>query len=83
MGVVVCLLSWTSQSFSFLLQGYKYIVPEGECCGRCQKTACEEQHFWSRGDEDPPLHEVRHQWDGHFSLLAKASWNYFVLHRRR
>lgn len=58
--------------FSFPLQGYKYIVPEGECCGRCQKTACEEMHFWPRGDEDPPLHEVRCQWDlWHFPSSQK------------
>ncbi|XP_009067771.1 PREDICTED: von Willebrand factor-like, partial [Acanthisitta chloris] len=38
-------------------RGYRYIVPDGECCGRCQKIACEEKLFWSPGDEDPPLHE--------------------------
>uniref|UniRef100_A0A8U7MAY2 von Willebrand factor n=1 Tax=Corvus moneduloides TaxID=1196302 RepID=A0A8U7MAY2_CORMO len=57
--------------FSFLLQGYKYIVPEGECCGRCQKTACEEQNFWPRGDEDPPLHEVGTEW--------RSPWNHCIV----
>ncbi|XP_059702157.1 von Willebrand factor isoform X2 [Haemorhous mexicanus] len=51
----------------FCSRGYKYIVPEGECCGRCQKTACEELHFWPRGDEDPPLHEVGTEW--------RSPWN--------
>uniref|UniRef100_A0A803VYC1 von Willebrand factor n=1 Tax=Ficedula albicollis TaxID=59894 RepID=A0A803VYC1_FICAL len=52
---------------TFCSRGYKYIVPEGECCGRCQKTACEELHFWPRGDEDPPLHEVGTEW--------RSPWN--------
>ncbi|XP_066039748.1 von Willebrand factor [Chamaea fasciata] len=52
---------------TFCSRGYKYIVPEGECCGRCQKTACEEPHFWPRGDEDPPLHEVGTEW--------RSPWN--------
>uniref|UniRef100_A0A8C5X262 von Willebrand factor n=1 Tax=Malurus cyaneus samueli TaxID=2593467 RepID=A0A8C5X262_9PASS len=52
---------------TFCSRGYKYVVPEGECCGRCQKTACEEQQFWPRGDEDPPLHEVGTEW--------RSPWN--------
>uniref|UniRef100_A0A674GH51 von Willebrand factor n=1 Tax=Taeniopygia guttata TaxID=59729 RepID=A0A674GH51_TAEGU len=56
---------------TFCSRGYKYIVPEGECCGRCQKTACEELHFWPRGDEDPPLHEVGTEW--------RSPWNRCII----
>uniref|UniRef100_A0A8U7MC19 von Willebrand factor n=1 Tax=Corvus moneduloides TaxID=1196302 RepID=A0A8U7MC19_CORMO len=56
---------------TFCSRGYKYIVPEGECCGRCQKTACEEQNFWPRGDEDPPLHEVGTEW--------RSPWNHCIV----
>ncbi|XP_041282783.1 von Willebrand factor [Onychostruthus taczanowskii] len=56
---------------TFCSRGYKYIVPEGECCGRCQKTACEELHFWPRGDEDPPLHEVGTEW--------RSPWNHCIV----
>ncbi|XP_039919391.1 von Willebrand factor isoform X2 [Hirundo rustica] len=56
---------------TFCSRGYKYTVPEGECCGRCQKTACEELHFWPRGDEDPPLHEVGTEW--------RSPWNRCVV----
>ncbi|XP_009706558.1 PREDICTED: von Willebrand factor-like [Cariama cristata] len=52
---------------TFCSRGYKYIVQEGECCGRCQKTACEEQLFWSRGDTDPRLHEVGTEWRSPFN----------------
>ncbi|XP_013803060.1 von Willebrand factor [Apteryx mantelli] len=46
----------------FCSQGYKYVVQEGVCCGRCQKTACEEKLLWSRGDADARLHEVGTEW---------------------
>ncbi|XP_032850933.2 von Willebrand factor isoform X2 [Tyto alba] len=52
---------------TFCSRGYKYIVKEGECCGRCQKTACEEQLFWSRGDADSRLHEVGTEWRSPFN----------------
>nr|XP_009936779.1 PREDICTED: von Willebrand factor [Opisthocomus hoazin] len=52
---------------TFCSRGYKYIIQEGECCGRCQKTACEEQLFWSRGDADPRLHEVGTEWRSPFN----------------
>uniref|UniRef100_A0A8C3PPM6 von Willebrand factor n=1 Tax=Calidris pygmaea TaxID=425635 RepID=A0A8C3PPM6_9CHAR len=52
---------------TFCSRGYKYVVQEGECCGRCQKTACEEQLFWSRGDADPRLHEVGTEWRSPFN----------------
>ncbi|XP_010223541.1 PREDICTED: von Willebrand factor [Tinamus guttatus] len=48
-------------------RGYKYVIQEGECCGRCQKTACEEQLFWSRGDADARLHEVGTKWRSPFN----------------
>ncbi|XP_009511474.2 von Willebrand factor [Phalacrocorax carbo] len=52
---------------TFCARGYKYTVQEGECCGRCQKTACEEQLFWSWGDADPRLHEVGTEWRSPFN----------------
>lgn len=52
---------------TFCSRGYKYIVQDGECCGRCQKTACEEQPFWSRGDADPHLYEVGTEWRSPFN----------------
>ncbi|NXC45571.1 VWF factor, partial [Penelope pileata] len=52
---------------TFCSRGYKYIVQDEECCGRCQKTACEEQLFWSRGDADPRLHEVGTEWRSPFN----------------
>ncbi|KAM6093690.1 von Willebrand factor [Chlamydotis macqueenii] len=52
---------------TFCSRGYKYTVQEGECCGRCQKTACEEQLFWSRGDADFRLHEVGTEWRSPFN----------------
>ncbi|KAM9245736.1 von Willebrand factor [Leptosomus discolor] len=52
---------------TFCTRGYKYVVQEGECCGRCQKTACEEQLFWSPGDADPRLHEVGTEWRSPFN----------------
>uniref|UniRef100_A0A674KJC8 von Willebrand factor n=1 Tax=Terrapene triunguis TaxID=2587831 RepID=A0A674KJC8_9SAUR len=48
-------------------QGYTYVNQEGECCGKCQKTLCEEQNSWSRGDVDVRLHEVRSRWRSPFS----------------
>ncbi|XP_019371542.1 PREDICTED: von Willebrand factor isoform X1 [Gavialis gangeticus] len=48
-------------------QGYTYIQQEGECCGKCQKTACEEPRFWSRGDVDARWHEVGTKWRYPFS----------------
>ncbi|KAM6438314.1 von Willebrand factor [Rhynochetos jubatus] len=52
---------------TFCSRGYKYIIQEGECCGRCQKTACEEQLVWSRGDADPRLHAVGTEWRSPFN----------------
>ncbi|OXB54549.1 hypothetical protein ASZ78_009896, partial [Callipepla squamata] len=52
---------------TFCSRGFKYIVQDGECCGHCQKTACEEQLFWSRGDADPRLHEVGTEWRSPFN----------------
>ncbi|XP_040421957.1 von Willebrand factor isoform X2 [Cygnus olor] len=52
---------------TFCSRGYKYIIQDGECCGRCQKTACEEQLFWSRGDAVPRLHEVGTEWRSPFN----------------
>uniref|UniRef100_A0A674KEJ4 von Willebrand factor n=1 Tax=Terrapene triunguis TaxID=2587831 RepID=A0A674KEJ4_9SAUR len=48
-------------------QGYTYVNQEGECCGKCQKTLCEEQNSWSRGDVDVRLHEVGTEWRSPFS----------------
>uniref|UniRef100_A0A452GFP6 von Willebrand factor n=1 Tax=Gopherus agassizii TaxID=38772 RepID=A0A452GFP6_9SAUR len=48
-------------------QGYTYVNREGECCGKCQKTMCEEQNSWSRGDVDVHLHEVGTEWRSPFS----------------
>ncbi|XP_050821053.1 von Willebrand factor isoform X3 [Gopherus flavomarginatus] len=48
-------------------QGYTYVNREGECCGKCQKTMCEEQNSWSRGDVDVRLHEVGTEWRSPFS----------------
>ncbi|CAM5082052.1 unnamed protein product [Eretmochelys imbricata] len=48
-------------------QGYIYVSQEGECCGKCQKTMCEEQNSWSRGDVDVRLHEVGTEWRSPFS----------------
>ncbi|XP_074859171.1 von Willebrand factor isoform X2 [Carettochelys insculpta] len=43
-------------------QGYAYTQQEGECCGKCQKTMCEEQSPWSRGDVDVHFYEVGTEW---------------------
>ncbi|EMP38449.1 von Willebrand factor [Chelonia mydas] len=48
-------------------KGYTYVSQEGECCGKCQKTMCEEQNSWSRGDVDVRLHEVGTVWRSPFS----------------
>ncbi|XP_030394674.1 von Willebrand factor isoform X3 [Gopherus evgoodei] len=48
-------------------QGYTYVNREGECCGKCQKTMCEEQNSWFRGDVDVHLHEVGTEWRSPFS----------------
>ncbi|KAM9171971.1 von Willebrand factor isoform 2-T2 [Pangshura tecta] len=48
-------------------QGYTYVNQEGECCGKCQKTMCEEQNSWSRGDVDVRLHEIGTEWRSPFS----------------
>uniref|UniRef100_A0A8D0LCC8 von Willebrand factor n=1 Tax=Sphenodon punctatus TaxID=8508 RepID=A0A8D0LCC8_SPHPU len=42
--------------------GYKYVIKEGECCGKCQKNVCEEESLWSRGDVDVQRHEVGTEW---------------------
>ncbi|KYO44719.1 hypothetical protein Y1Q_0016835 [Alligator mississippiensis] len=47
-------------------QGYTYVQQEGECCGKCQKTACEEPRFWSRGDVDARWYEVGTKWRSPF-----------------
>ncbi|NWS13317.1 VWF factor, partial [Pachyramphus minor] len=52
---------------TFCSRGYKYVVPEGECCGRCQKVACEEPQFRPRGDADPPLYQVGSEWRSPFN----------------
>uniref|UniRef100_A0A8C2U1F5 von Willebrand factor n=1 Tax=Coturnix japonica TaxID=93934 RepID=A0A8C2U1F5_COTJA len=52
---------------TFCSRGYSYTVRDGECCGHCQKTACEEQQFWSRGDADSRLYEVGTEWRSPFN----------------